>query len=67
VYKVTCADVSLFVFICIPVGKSRHQEKEEFEDTKGGNKNPSIEEGQTKHWLKEKVQEDIQQSTKYYT
>ena len=38
---------------------------EEFEDTIRGNKNPYIEEEQTKQWPKEKVQKDKQQSTKH--
>ena len=40
---------------------------EEFEDNKGGNQNPYIEEEQTTQWPKEKVQKDKQRSTKHYT
>jgi len=39
--------------------------KEEFEDTKGGNQNPYIQEEQTTQWPKEKVQKDKQRSTKH--
>ena len=38
---------------------------EEFEDTKGGNHNPYIEEEQTTQWPKEKGQKDKQRSTKH--
>ena len=38
---------------------------EEFEDIKGGNQNPYIEEDQTTQWPKEKVQNDKQRSTKH--
>jgi hypothetical protein len=39
-----------------------------FEDTKVvGNQKPSIKEGQTTQWPKEKEQRDKQQSTKHYT
>jgi uncharacterized protein YxeA len=38
---------------------------EEFEDTKRDNQNPYIEEDQTTHWPKEKVQKDKQRSTKH--
>jgi hypothetical protein len=38
---------------------------EEFEDTKGGNQNPYIEEEQTTQWPKEKVQKDKLRSTKH--
>jgi hypothetical protein len=38
-----------------------------FEDTKRGNQNPYIEEGQATQWPKEKVQKDKQRSTKHYT
>jgi hypothetical protein len=38
---------------------------EEFEDTKGDNQNPYIEEEQPTQWPKENVQKDKQQSTKY--
>jgi hypothetical protein len=41
--------------------------QEEFEDTKRGIQNPSIEKGQTTQWLKEKGQKDKQLSTKHYT
>jgi hypothetical protein len=41
--------------------------EEEFEDTKGGNQNPYIEEEQTTQWPEEKVQKDKQRSTKHYT
>ena len=36
-----------------------------FEDTKGGNQNPYIEEEQTTQWPKEKVQKEKQRSTKH--
>ena len=39
--------------------------KEEFEDTKGANQKPYIEEEQTTQWQKEKVQKDKQRSTKH--
>ena len=39
--------------------------QEEFEDTKGGNQNPYIEEEQTTQWPTEKVQKDKQRSTKH--
>ena len=39
--------------------------QEEFEDTKGANQNPYIEEEQTTQWSKEKVQKDKQRSTKH--
>ena len=39
--------------------------KEEFEDTKRLNQNPSIEEEQTTQRTQEKVQKDKQQSTKH--
>ena len=39
--------------------------KKEFEDTKGGNQNPYIEEEQTTHLPKEEVQKDKQRSTKH--
>ena len=39
--------------------------EEEFEDTKGGNQNPYIEEEQTTQWPEEKVQKDKQRSTKH--
>jgi len=38
---------------------------EEFEDTKGCNQNPYIEEEQTTQWNKEKEQKDKQRSTKH--
>jgi hypothetical protein len=34
-----------------------------FEDSKGGNQNPYIEEEQTTQWPKEKVQKEKQRST----
>ena len=37
--------------------------QEEIENTKQGNQNSQIEEGQTTQWPKEKVQKDKQQST----
>jgi hypothetical protein len=40
---------------------------EEFEDIKGSNHNPSIEEEQTTQWPNEKRQMHKQQSTKYHT
>jgi hypothetical protein len=39
--------------------------KEGFEDIKGGNQNPYIEEEQTTQWPNEKVQKDKQRSTKH--
>ena len=39
--------------------------QEEFEDTKGANQNPYIEEEQKTQWSKEKVQKDKQRSTKH--
>ena len=39
--------------------------QEEFEDIKGVNKNPYIEEEQTTQWPKEKGQKDKQRSTKH--
>jgi len=36
-----------------------------FEDTKGGNQNPYIEEEETTQWSKEKEQKDKQRSTKH--
>ena len=38
---------------------------EEIEDTKRGNQNPLIEEGQTTQWSKKKGQKDKQRSTKH--
>jgi hypothetical protein len=38
-----------------------------FEDTKRGNQNPYIEEGQATQWSKEKGQKNKQRSTKHYT
>ena len=40
-------------------------EQEEFEDTKRGNQNPSIEEEQTTQWPKQKEQKYKQRSTKH--
>ena len=40
---------------------------EEFEDTKGANQKPYIEEEQTRQWPREKAQKDKQRSTTYYT
>ena len=39
--------------------------KDEYEDTKGGNQKPYIEEEQTIQWPKEKVQKNKQRSTKH--
>ena len=39
---------------------------EEFEDTKGGNQNPYLEEEQITQWPKEKGQKDKQRSTNMY-
>jgi hypothetical protein len=39
--------------------------QEEFEDTKGGNQHPYIEEEQTTQWPKKKVQKDKQRTTKH--
>jgi hypothetical protein len=46
--------------------KDNNAYKKSLKIPKGGNQKPSIEEGHTIQWPKEKVQKDKQRSTKHY-